>query len=330
MKSSLSFLFFLVLSGILLWPHSLSGKNPIHTEPDTIPLRIDSLIVNQPVFSGLSPTIIDHRQAEVLLFNLFETQRLEVIRPKDNSKDRIRSTVLAHALQITYGATKNRRINIGLDIQYLHLRTDNDENSSPWKVLGGDSETGRSFHTFSRLGPRIRVMPMTTLPELTLQSALLFPLANDATLESIPDISRIQWLTQVSFYQQFRPWFYLFGGVSGSIEFPRENINELTTYSLPVNLYAVGEVLRRKLFFFGSLNYIADYEKPRNSGFKRRDYRFTFGVGAQYYLSPRFLLNLEYQLPFDNEIASSQVEPISGSLYALNLGLRYVTGKPAK
>lgn len=273
-----------------------------------------------PIFFGFSPAMIAPRQAEFILFNGMATQRVDFTR--DSVTTRSRGTTAQHLLQLTFGLTRNRRVNAGVDLQYLHTRGDSDPGSSPFRVFGNDTLTGKSYHTLSAVGLRVRALPFSKLPEFTVQSAVYFPTpATDIPRVEL-DVARIQWLVQLAFYQQLRPWLYGFAGLTGSVKFANDTQKQ-TTYALPVNLTLMAEVIRRRVFLYPSFNYSANFE---GSPLKRRGSQLTYGFGAQYYPSPNFTLNLEVQLPIKIELNSLTSESVPGTYRFFNLGIRYLTG----
>lgn len=290
---------------------------------DTLPA--DSLLLRQPAFfPGLAPAMVGEGQVEGLFFNSLSTQKLDFT--QNNVTERSRSTTLLHYLQLTYGLTANRRLNAGIDISYLHARSDSDEGSSPFAVLGGDSQTGTAYHTFAAAGLHLRGIPVATLPELMVQTTLLFPVAGQDLPRLSLDVARTQWLVQGTFYQQFRPWLYGFVSLTGSVKF-KNAVHRQTTYAVPVNLYLIGEVVRKKLFVYPSLSYAANYEKQFKGSLKQRNYQLLGGLGAQYYPSSRLQVNLEWQGLLSQDLNLTAVEAVPGSYATLNLSLRYVMGR---
>jgi hypothetical protein len=262
----------------------------------------------------------------VNLFNSFSTQKIETEIPGPfPMADQSRVTRLDHILQLTYGLTRSRRFNAGLDVYYSHSRIDGDENSSPWRVFGSDALTGYSYHLLSGIGFRVRAMPIRTLPELSLQSTVIFPTAGNPENKQATGRDRIQWLAQANFYQQFRPWLYVFLTLDASIQFENEDRRQ-TTYSLPLGLYAVAEVVRGKVYVYPGIQYLPNYEKTFKGPLKRISYQLLYGLGAQYYPSPKLALILQLQRPIDLDIGSLRSEVVRGSYSIVTLGGRLVVG----
>lgn len=305
----------------------LAFAHPAGAQDDTSGLTL-SLPVDTtqpaPIFFGFSPAMIGQRQWEFILFNVMATQKVDFTR--DSMTTRFRNTSAQHLLQVTYGITRNRRLNAGVDLQYLHTRSDSDPGSSPFKVFGNDTTSGKSYHTLSAVGLRLRALPFRKVPEFTIQSAIYFPTAGSGIPKVELDVARIQWFLQLAFYQQFRPWLYGFAGLTGSVKFANDTQKQ-TTYALPVNLTLMAEVIRRRVYLYPSLNYSANFE---GSPLKRRGSQFTYGLGAQYYPSPHFTLNLEFQFPIKIELNSLTSESVPGSYTLFNLGFRYLTGVKEK
>ncbi len=274
------------------------------------------------LFPGLAPQMIGQNQWEFLLFNPLSTFKL------DNRIDSavFRGTQLSHILQVNYGVLKSRRFNAGLELQYGHARTDEEENSSPFRVLGNQSETGRSFHSFSALGVRLRAMPLGTLPELTVQTALLFPIGKDSLHRAALGRQRIEWQLQAGFYQRIQPWLTVFLDLNYAVRF--ENRENRQTDHIPgFNLFLTAELIRDRLYVYPGIGYSVLLRSRFMAAPARVDINWLYTLGTQYCFSDRLILALQWSRLFD-QITAREIQKIQPrSFNAVSLSARWLIGR---
>lgn len=281
--------------------------------PDTLSLP--------SLFPGLAPQMIGQDQWEFLLFNPLTTFKL------DNQVDSsvFRGTQFTHILQVNYGLLRSRRLNVGVELQYGHARSDSEENSSPFRVLGNQRETGRSFHSFSAMGLRLRAMPIGTLPELTVQSALLFPVGKDSLHRAALGRQRIEWQLQASFYQRLRPWLTAFLDLNYSARFSNSE-NRQTDHIPGFNLFLTGEVIRNRLYVYPGIGYSVLLRSRFMAAPGRVDINWLYTLGVQYCFSGRLALALQWSRLFD-QITARQVQKIQPrSFNSVSLSARWLLG----
>lgn len=306
-------LLWLALPAILLQCRPAVAQEDLALLPDTLDLPA--------LFPGLAPQMIGQDQWEVLVFNPLTTFKL------DNQVDSsvFRGTQLTHILQVNYGLLRNRRLNVGVELQYGHARSDSEETSSPFRVLGSQRETGRSFRSFSAAGLRLRAMPFGTLPELTLQSALLFPLGKDSLHRAALGRQRIEWQLQGGFYQRLQPWLTAFLDINYAVRFKSDE-NRQTDHIPGFNLLLSAELVRQRLFLYPGLGYSALLRSRFMAAAGRVDINWLYTLGAQYSCSGRLLLALQWSRLFD-QITARQVQKIRPrSFNSVSLSLRWLLG----
>lgn len=286
-----------------------------------------------PVFSGLSPLLVPSGQVELLFFNTLSTQTNRAF-----SGGTSRGTALQHILQVTYGVSKNGRFNIGTDIQYLHYRLDGNSNNSSLKVFkstasdtvvtdaNDDNLLALSFHTLSRVGLRFRATPFYSLPELTLQGGVLFPLAYQApAIERALDLARTQVWLQGNFYHLFGEGLYGFANAGAYFKLP--NDKQRQTAVVPVaNLVIAKTLLDDFLIVFAQTAFNGNFNKEYKAGLKNTSYQLLYGLGVQVQPSNRFSISAELQKPILNNYKSLTSE-YDGGLANFSLNFRYITGK---
>ena len=286
---------------------------------------------------SLSATLIGKNQWEVNIFNTLTTRDIENTRitknPLDNTNDTTitqdQFTRLDHILQIQYGLPGRPRLNLGIDLYASHLRADTNVHSSPFRVLGNNTE-GVSRRDVTGLGPRVRWMPFRKVPELTIQGAVVFGLSKDLATRQIYGRDRTQLLTQITFYQRFQPWLYTFMQMDVSVFLKNDDFQN-NTLSIPLFLYASANIwgLRSnaypKVYGLISWFYAARYDDNirGEAWLKKISYESQMGLGLLSQVSPRWGITFWAQKPVAHDLGSASNEVISGSWYTLSLGVRY-------
>lgn len=267
--------------------------------------------------AGAPAIVIQHKDLEINFFNVFSTQKIDT--EFDTTTYRSRFSNLTHILQLNYGLSKNNRWNAGLELYYSHARS-GEGSESIWKLFGDNGAGGDNQRALSGLGFRLRGHPWRRLPELTLQSSVVFPL--NPGLQML-DFSRTQWQVGANYYHRFNYWLHGFMQIDVMARFSNK-WRAQTTYLLPVNLYLVGQVVEGRLYAFPSLSYNGNFEKRYKGSLRQLSYQLLAGLGAQYRFSDAVQATLQYQFPFANDLGSLNSESVSGSYQVLSLGVRFL------
>ncbi|MBK7872489.1 MAG: hypothetical protein IPJ74_18330 [Saprospiraceae bacterium] len=329
MKISLKSLFLLVLAVAL--------SQQVQAQPAFYNTAQDTLQAF-PVFSGLSPLMVQPRQVEILFFNALSTQKNQRL-PETSPGELSRGTSLQHILQITYGVSEGGRFNLGFDLHYLHYRLDANVDNSPFKVLkstasdtlvtdpNNDAILALSFHTLSKAGVRFRLVPVWNLPELTLQGGVLFPASYQApSTRRALDIARSEFWVQGNFYQLIGEGLYGFAGLGAIVKLP-SNAQKQTTLTPLANVIVAKEIPGDLLIVFAQTAFNASFNKQYKAGLSNTNYQLILGLGAQVKFSERFSLSAEFQKPVVNDYKSFTSTPVNGSQNNFSINLRYITGK---
>lgn len=290
-----------------------------------------------PVFSGLSPLLVQPRQLEFLFFNALSTQKNQRL-PETSPGEISRGTALQHILQVTYGASASGRFNIGLDLHYLHYRYDANSENSALKVLkptasdtlvtdpDNDNVLAFGFHTFSRVGLRFRATPFYGLPELTLQGGILFPASyqTPATKRTL-NLARTQFWLQGNFYQLLGEGLYGFAGAGAYLSLPSETQHQ-TALTPIANVVIAKEIPGDFLIIFAQTAFNASFNKQYKAGLQNTNYQWLYGLGVQVQPSANFSISAEFQKPFINNY-NSLTSSYYGGLTNFSINFRYITGK---
>lgn len=333
MKTFLKSSFLLLLAVVLLGQlqaQSAFYNNQNAAESDTLQAF--------PVFSGLSPLLVQPRQVEILFFNALSTQKNQRL-PETSPGELSRGTSLQHILQITYGVSESGRFNLGFDLHYLHYRLDANVDNSPLRVLkstasdtvvtdpNNEDILALSFHTLSKAGLRFRLVPVWNLPELTLQGGVLFPASYQApSTRRALDIARTELWIQGNFYQLIGEGLYGFAGLGAFVKLP-SNAQKQTTLTPLANVIMAKEIPGDLLILFAQTAFNASFNKQYKAGLSNTNYQLILGVGAQVKFSENLSLSAEFQKPVVNDYKSFTSEVVSGSQNNFSINLRYITGK---
>ena len=245
----------------------------------------DSLRIISP---GLSPAVVAHRKAEVALFNQLTTEKSTF--RLGTMVETSRYTTLYHTLMLGYGLERHNRLNIGGIFIMSHVRVDLEENHSPFAILGKGKGDGLVVRKPAAAGLYLRGVPFRRLPEFTVQTGLLFPGTKDELVRQLTGYDRILAQLQLSFYQQFRPWFYLFATAEADVLFANDTRKQ-TSLLVPVSLYPVFRLgYGSNTYLFASLGYSGRFNKVEPGCLKSNGYRVQYGLGVQHYFTPDFSL----------------------------------------
>lgn len=150
-----------------------------------------------------------------------------------------RTTFVTHLLQVTYGITESKRINVGLDVNFRSSGTAVQDSSF--------SAVGRAFDYrnddttrvgITSVGARIKVQPFKSLKDFSIQSTLSAPTIKvpegDANL-FWADWNRIQWWNQI-FYSKTFGDFQLFTELDFLFRFPVGN-TQIGMLDMPASVF---------------------------------------------------------------------------------------------
>jgi hypothetical protein len=249
----------------------------------------------------------------VSFFNLY-TQTEARDRNGDIQNLGQRQTFLNANFQFTYGVSKNGRFNIGVDFMVNRALYDSKE-GSPLKVVYGSADFNRTV--VSAIGPRLKFVPIAKLPNLSIESTFLLPVAKNLENPQFVAHDRYTWWTRFFYDHKISSawrvfletgFLYRIGRDDSQGDFFRIPASVFVSYfpSSKISLYTFGQYAPR----FETIANEIDEQFGLNSWFVQ------VGVGMKYQL----LSALEIEATYGNFIASRN----DGAGYLLNLGLRYI------
>lgn len=324
----------LILFILIVYSHVLFAQNDSTLQ--TIKLdSVPSQIFLSPIISA---NLIGSNQWEINVFNTLTTRSLENTRiQKRPFVDEYDTTItqnkfsgLINIIQIQHGISDLPRLNFGVDLYFSHVHGDSNMNSSLFRVLGNNEETGFTERGFSAIGPRIRWIPFRRLPEFTVQSSLVFGVGN-STRRTMFGRDRIQSLSQFTFYQRLRPWLYAYVQTDFSVYIKNDNYRN-NTFSVPVfllasaNIWGVRSNQYPKLYTLVSWSYASRYDDNirGEDWLVKRSYESQIGLGLLSQWNPQLGISLWAWKPITYELGSASNTVIPNSWYSIGIGIRYV------
>lgn len=244
----------------------------------------DSLALLYPSVPAVNSILIREKQLEANFYNSL----LSANRFRDNDgelKDyNFRQTYLYTTLQLNYGVSKNERVNLGVGLQALTGRIDQDRNSSIFKVFDSDVD-GNSLYASALTSvviPRVRWRPFRNNYKFTIQSSIGLPISVSTEKQQVLGRGQVYFLNQFIYNHPLSSRFFLLSQLSVQHNFKRTNVPGV--WYTPVSVY-LSHFIPRKTVFFALMNYVPVFLKGSD--------RFTFqgGGGVQYQVSRHLLVN---------------------------------------
>lgn len=228
-----------------------------------------------------------------------------------------RATFLTITNELFYGI--HPRVNIGADLTVRSVRID-DKNSSPLAVfLFSGGSTGRTAIT--SFAPKIKVLPFTSIPNLSIQSTFVFPTAGDpeGRFNNRPflDFNDWQWWNQIFYDYRLSEGSLIFLETGVMFRFdsdPQAPDHEVNTpLKAFVNYYPSG-----RWTLYVPIDFTPSWGKqgPGGNHFDLEAFWIQTGLGTKYELAPNFELELLY--------TSFIVGRNEGAGQTFNAGLRIV------
>jgi len=249
----------------------------------------DSLQNGYNFVPAVSSVMLQNGQFESIFFSsISSANKLRDDKGRLNEFD-FRSTYLYNTLQVTYGFSKNGRLNIGLDLNTKVTRIDAIRNSSMFKVFNSDVY-GKSRYAsgITSFGPRVRINPSEKNNYFTLQSSILFPTVKEEK-EVILGQNQISFLAQFLYNRPLSNHFFLFSQLGGQYGFKNGNVPSTLIPSVSgyLNYY-----IPKRIVIFALINYFPIFSNNDNWSFIASS--LQVGGGLQYQFSKKILINAFY------------------------------------
>lgn len=310
MKTSLTLRTALLFSLLFFLSFSAFGQNENEPEEDFF-------------FGNISPVILQKDAIEVNFVNSLASLWI-VTRDRSTVIDRSRSSRLDTWARISYGFSENRRWDLGAELRYSQVRNDGEARSSPFRVLGDQTSTGRSHRNLSQLGIRLRVMPFESVPELTVQGTASFSVVKDELEARQLGTDRHQTDFIATYFRQMSGRYHLFLQAEWLTQFSNED-NGNTTHFPVLGAFLVADFLDNRLYIFPGLTYAGTYEQLYD-GARLRNFgnQLLGSIGLQYQPTRKFGIFVNGSTPFVLDSGRERYDFVNRSYIGWSLGLRGV------
>ncbi len=218
--------------------------------------------------------------------------------------------------QFTYGITNSARVNIGLDVTINRAYYDG-KSKNPLRAFGASGDFSRT--ALSAVGPRVKVLPITSLPNFSVQSSVLFPVAENLETPFFTGHDRITWLTQLFYDHKINEFWRVFLEADFLNRFKTNSVQR-NFFRVPVSAF-LSYFPTGKSTLYTSIQYSPRFETISNSvdeQFGLNQWFTVWGVGAKYQATS----NMSLELSYGNFVLSRN----DGAGYTINLGIRYIRG----
>nr|WP_294875848.1 hypothetical protein [uncultured Pedobacter sp.] len=252
--------------------------------------RLKDSLSNYTFIPAVSSVLIKEGEWE---FNLFSSLN-SANRYRDNEGElldlSVRQSYLFNTLQVTYGISKKSRVNVGLDINTIMGRIDQDRNSSIFRVFD-PNVSGRSQYAsaISGIGPRVRWRPFSKNYNLTLQSSLIFGLSIKDSKTNVLGLNQSYFATQLLYNTPVTKYLSIFSQLG--LQYAFKKGDAVATFYSPLAVY-VSYFIPRKTVPFVLINYVPGFEKNNKWSYSR--YFCQAGAGIQYQIYKNLLINSYY------------------------------------
>lgn len=309
--------FFILITGVL--PSVSLGQSS-----SALP-ALDSL---PTLFLGsLSPVVLAKDRVEINNFNLLNSFWLAVKEtpPELNGAsitNRYRNTFFINYVRVSYGFSHSKRWDLGAEFRFMRYRLDDDATVSPMEVFSSDNSPGStSYSGLTMAGARVRFMPFRSVPELTLQGVLAFPVAKQEMKDALK-LDRTEFDFGATYYKNIDKTLYYFLQSNWLMRFAKVD-NERTTHAWTASAFLVKSLFYHRVYLYPGLTYAGLFQNFSESGFSQVNYQVLGGLGVQYQPVRVFSISLYGQIPFILESGSETTEWVRESYSSWTLGLLF-------
>ena len=281
----------------------------------------------QPTFfTGLSPIILEQNAAEINVINSFNSfwiaqKQFRPDAPSVLATDRKRFTSVEHLLRASYGFSKKKTWDLGVELKISEARLDEAARSSPFRVFGNSEVGGKSYRGLSSIGVRARMIPFKNIPELTLQATAAYPMARKPETRAIFNAQSTQLGLAATYFVQSGDRNFYFFQVDWLTRLKNDEAPR-TQHSPALSAVMVIKLWNDEWFVFPGLSYGTTLQQFSNGGLYRLN-QSLFGTGGVFYQpSPKFSVVLNFQLPLIYSSTLRSVELVRESYSGFTLGVR--------
>jgi hypothetical protein len=248
-------------------------------------------------------SLLGKGKADITLFNTMYTENHQVW--KGDRISGYRSTFMTHLLQVTYGITKNKRINVGLDVSFRSSGRSTDSTISGVAPAFSYKNSPNSRVGVTSIGARIKVQPFKNVADFSIQSTFSIPtiknpeglyVGNDDPQNLFwADWDRNTWWNQI-FYTKTYGDFQIFAEMDFLFRF-RRNEAQIGMLDLPASIF-VSYFPTKRITLYAMTQHVhrftndIDPDNPIVTDWVIPMNYTASGVGFKYQVLPN--LNLEF------------------------------------
>jgi len=249
---------------------------------------LDRLLVINPTASAI---LVKQRELELYSFNSFLSSTQFNDKTGSNANLAGKQLLFNSLLQLNYGVSRNRRVNLGVDVNFRAYRFDIDKGSNVFSLFENNS-ANTSAVTYA--GPRVRVQPFRRVNRFTYQSYVWLPVGPKENQVAL-GTDKVNWGNTFFYYKYFTDKLGFFSQLNFALAFPSANspTSSKTQFYLPVSV-SLAYVATRKDILFGTLSYswtnldVSKISEGADSDFVQ------YTLGYQHIFSKRFFFNASY------------------------------------
>lgn len=242
-------------------------------------------------------SLLRKKQFDITVFNTLYTESKSNWLGTNNNN--FRNTFVTHLAQITYGISKNKRINIGLDLNFRYSGT-----VSNTADFSGISEAFRFTNSptsrvgLTAVGLRLKVQPFKSVSDFSIQSTIQAPTINNAEGNANlywADWDRITWWNQLFYTKSFGD-FQLFTEIDFLFRFKKYE-SQIGMLDIPLNVF-LSYFPTSKLTIYGMTQHVPRFTNKINPDVQTdwvvpMNYTAS-GLGAKFQVSSRMNLEVLY------------------------------------
>jgi len=230
----------------------------------------------------------------------------------DLNRSNFKSMYLYNTMQINYGLSKEARWNIGMDINMIRARIDDDRNSSLFKVFSSEVDgNSRTATAITSIGPRLRFNPFQNNRSFNIQSSILFPVPYSEDKETILGQNQVFFNNMFLYNQPLAERIFLFSQLGIQYGFKKENVS---AKFFPSATGYLSYFIPKRTILFALISYTPLFMKENSWNYSASS--LQTGGGIQYQISKSLLVNAYYS----TNIAGTNFQDFS----SYNISVRYV------
>ncbi len=281
--------------------------------------------------SGLATNILQKDHFDIVNFSSFNSFWWAVHRSTEPSPivDRLRYSQFNTTLDAYYGFSYSQRWDAGIRLRYARSRLDNVASSSPFKVFQSfNSEeenvnVDKTYGGVAGVGIRLRLMPVASLPELSINTGFTFSTVQDDEAALNLGADRNVFDLNITYYSEINADNYYYFILNGSSFLPGEN-NDNTLFTSGASFFLVRMLSAQRWVVYPGLSYNMSYKSPEflDQALIRVNEQLLGIVGIQYQPSINFSISTSVGIPIWLNNSALQISQVRNSYSLVNLGIR--------